>query len=299
MLVLPLLLLSLTFILGLIIGSFLNVVIMRSEAGMPLTGRSHCDSCGKTLTWRELVPLLSFAYQKGRCLHCGTVLSVQYPLVEFGTGMVFAAIAGQAFYDAFIRGDAALLLATCIFLMAAAAMIVIIVADFNYHIIPNGAALFLFVLGIAATLVRNGIVCVPGNARFLTVTYRCCDSSAAVAIPALCHPIWSGVLWDIAASAGAILFFFALWYFSKGAAMGFGDVKLIGATSLLLGFPLSVVACVFAFWLGGLAGIAMLIARTRGLKSQIAFGPFIIAGTVLAFLFGNSFLVHSGFAYIL
>ena len=279
MLILPLLLLSLTFIAGLMIGSFLNVVIMRSEAGMPLTGRSHCDSCGKTLTWRELVPVLSFAYQKGRCLHCGTVLSVQYPLVEFGTGLVFAAVAGLAFSDAFIRGDVALALTTCMFLMAAAAMIVIVVADFNYHIIPNGAVLFLFVLGITATIFRNGIVCVSGNVS--------------------CHALWRGAVWDVAASAAAILFFFLLWYLSKGAAMGFGDVKLIGATSLLLGFPLSVVAAVFAFWLGGLAGIAMLVARTRGLKSQIAFGPFIIAGAVLAFLFGQSFLVSSGFMYLI
>ena len=81
--------------------------------------------------------------------------------------------------------------------------------------------------------------------------------------------------------------------------MGFGDVKLIGATSLLLGFPVSVVGFVFAFWLGGIAGIAMLLARARGLKSEIAFGPFIVAGAVLAFFFGHSFLLASGFAYVL
>ena len=280
MAVLPFIVLFLTFLVGLTIGSFLNVVIMRSVSSSPLTGRSHCDTCSTVLSWRELIPIISFAYQKGRCLHCGAVLSVQYPLVEFGTGLVFAAIGGQAFSEAFIVGDIALFFITCAFLIAAAAMIVIAVADVNYHIIPNGAVLILFVFGIAATAVRNGLICV---------------SSYALCTPAS----FNGIVWDFAASIGAIFLFFALWYLSKGKALGFGDVKLVGATSLAVGFPLSAVAVVFAFWLGGLAGIVMLAARLRGLKSEIAFGPFIIAGTLEAFFFGHSFLVASGFKYLL
>ena len=279
MVIVPFLLLFLTFIFGLVIGSFLNVAIMRSETGKPLTGRSHCDMCGTMLSWQELIPIASFVYQKGRCLHCGAVFSVQYPLIEFGTGLVFAAIAGQAFYQALLTGDTASFLGVTVLLVVAAAMIVIVAADVNYHIIPNGAVFLLALLGVAATMMRNGLVCMP--------SLWCASLS------------WNGLWWDVVASIVFVLFFFALWYFSKGSAMGFGDVKLIGATSLLLGSPLSFVGFLFAFWLGGLGGIAMLLARARGLKSEIAFGPFIVAGAVLAWLFGHSFLLASGFGYVL
>lgn len=268
------------FFLGLAVGSFLNVVIMRRERGEVLTGRSHCDTCQKTLSWRELIPLISFLYQKGRCRNCGTVLSVQYVLVEFATGFVFAATAGTMLYEAILTSNVFSLLAVCAILACAAAMIVVVVTDINYHIILNGSVLFLAVLGIALTLARNGLVCIAGDGACASFSFY-------------------GVAMDVAASMGAVLFLFALWFFSKGRAMGFGDVKLIGATSLLLGFPLSILALLFSFWLGGIWGIGLLITKMRDLKSQIAFGPFIIAGTVLAFLFGKSFLMSSGFYYLL
>lgn len=79
-------------ILGLIIGSFLNVVILRINTGMGIGGRSKCFSCGKTLRWYELIPVLSFIIQKGRCRKCGSKISWQYPLVEFMTGVLFAGV---------------------------------------------------------------------------------------------------------------------------------------------------------------------------------------------------------------
>ena len=99
----------LSFIFGLIAGSFLNVVIIRSDDfyNLPeqrkkslfglLGGRSHCPNCKKILTWRELVPVLSFFIQKGRCNHCRLPISWQYPLVELGTALVFVLITMQYF----------------------------------------------------------------------------------------------------------------------------------------------------------------------------------------------------------
>ncbi len=268
------------FFFGLAVGSFLNVVIQRSARGEMLTGRSHCDTCGVTLIWSELIPLVSFVYQKGRCRHCGTVLSVQYVLVEFATGIIFAAIASSIFTETVLMGDVFSLLTLGVLLASAAAMIVVVVTDFNYHIILNGSVVFLAILGGVVTLARNGLMCIPG--------YVPCSFFS-----------FQGLIGDIAASVGAVIFLFTLWFFSKGRAMGFGDVKLIGATSLLLGFPLSILALLFSFWLGGIWGMGLLVAHMRNLKSQIAFGPFIIAGTALAFLFGKSFLMSSGFYYLL
>jgi len=83
---------NLLFILGLFVGSFLNVVILRleKEEGGILAGRSHCPKCGKVLRWFELIPLVSFLIQGGRCRSCHKPISLQYPLVEFFTGLLFS-----------------------------------------------------------------------------------------------------------------------------------------------------------------------------------------------------------------
>ena len=247
---------------GLIIGSFLNVVIMRSLRGEKLTGRSHCDSCGKTLSWFELFPLFSFVYQKGRCLHCGTVFSVQYLVVELGTALSFCAVLAYLFSYNLLLPDVRTFFLLLIVCVAASAMIVVLVADIRYQIIPNGAVLVLGIIGAGSVFLRS-----------------------------------EHALTDIAASIGFCLFFAALWYFSDGKAMGFGDVKLIFATSLLVGFPASLAAFLFSFWLGGLAGIILILTRRRGLKSRLAFGPFILVGTILAFFFSDSFFAFSGFSH--
>ncbi len=279
MFILLLIFLFFAFALGSVIGSFLNVVIMRGAKDESLQGRSHCDHCDKMLGARELIPLVSFVYQKGRCRNCGIVLSVQYPLIELATGIVFAGVIYYTLLHAIILWDMALVMTLIILLASASAMIVIVAADLKYHIIPNGATLLLFLLGIAAALGRSGLICFSAETICTAVSFN-------------------GIALDITASIAFILFFFAIWFLSRGRAMGFGDVKLIGATSLLLGFPLSLVAFLFSFWLGGLWGIFLLLTRMRGMKSQIAFGPFIIAGAVLAYFFGAQFLAVSGFSYV-
>jgi len=199
--------------------------------------------------------------------------------MELGTGIIFSAVGGSQLYDFMLRGDIISILSLCFFLIAASSMIVIMAADMRYQIIPNGSVLILLIQGIIAAVFRNGLICV--NA------ISCASRS------------WPGLQWDVITALALTFFLFALWYLSKGNAMGFGDVKLIGAIALLVGFPLSAVGFVFAFWLGGIWGVILLIAKMRGPKSQIAFGPFIIAGYALAFFFGNLFLMSSGFSYLL
>ena len=80
------------FLLGTVIGSFLNVIILRHEAGTKPTGRSACPHCKKQLTWRELLPIVSYLAQKGKCRGCGARISPQYPLVEIVTGILFSLV---------------------------------------------------------------------------------------------------------------------------------------------------------------------------------------------------------------
>src|SRR3989344_9213859 len=82
-----------SFLLGLVVGSFINVVIRRGEKGEKLTGRSHCESCGKMLSFLELIPVLSYLVLRGRCRNCNAPFSLQYPLVELGTGILYATVA--------------------------------------------------------------------------------------------------------------------------------------------------------------------------------------------------------------
>jgi len=247
-----------TFLLGLVVGSFLNVVILRGAKGEKFSGRSRCESCGRQLTTLELIPVLSFLIQKARCRSCGTVLSWQYPLVELGTGILYAAGAWYFF------GSQPILF----FLLAfagIAAGVVILVSDFRYQIIPNGAVFILLLVGVAA------------------LALRLFQTKSNTSVPDL---VWNMSL-DVETALLLAFFLASLWFFSKGAWMGFGDAKLIFATSLIVGFPASIAAFLFSFWLGGIVGIVLLLSRRKTLKSHIPFGPFILLGTVAAYFFAE------------
>ncbi len=248
------------FAFGLVIGSFLNVVILRGARGEGLGGRSRCDGCGKTLGARELVPVISFLWQKGRCRSCGIALSWQYPLIEAATASAFFLLAWQ-----FLPYTSAGWLPALVFFLvfpATAALIVLIVSDFKFQILPDGATALLAIFGIAAGISRGTLLA---------------DAVAALAFA---------------------LFFAALWFFSRGRWMGFGDAKLILATSLAIGFPVSIAAFLFSFWLGGIVGIILLALGKKGLQSRIPFGPFIIAGAALAHFLSAQFLTLTGISLL-
>ncbi len=252
--------LLLSFLLGLVVGSFLNVVILRGAAGESLGGRSRCTSCGKVLSVRELIPVVSFVIQKARCRSCGAGLSWQYPLVELATacGYLFAAWLllpglGADLTSVFVLVSA---------YVGIAAVIVIVVADFRFQVIPDGAVVALLAMGVLAGIARHALVR---------------DAAAALVLA---------------------LFFAALWLVSRGRWMGFGDAKLTLATSLIVGFPASLAAFLFSFWLGGIAAVPLLLFKKRAMQSRIPFGPFIIAGTILAYFFSASFFRLAGFWWL-
>lgn len=245
------------FSIGLTIGSFLNVIIIRGIRSESLRGRSHCDSCKKQLTLRELIPVISFFIQKGRCQKCGAALLRQYPIVEFGTALAFALAVSYIFsvYELSFFAFGLWLLAA----LAISAGILILITDLRSKIIPDGAVITLFVIGIIAIFFRHTIL-------FDSIT------------------------------AGAISLFFAcFWFFSHGRWMGLGDAKLIFATSLIVGFPASLAAFLFSFWLGGLVGIILLTSGAKMLHSRIPFSPFILAGTVCAYFFSSLFFQYVNF----
>lgn len=244
------------FLAGLVIGSFLNVVILRGARGEGLGGRSRCDHCGIQLRISELIPIISFIFQKARCRSCGAVLSWQYPLVEALAAFVFFFLAWRFFPLA----QTGMIPALLFFLAfpATAALIVLVVSDLKFQILPDGATAMLAIFGVATGLARGTLVA---------------DTVAALLLA---------------------LFFAALWFFSRGKWMGFGDAKLILATSLVIGFPASIAGFLFSFWLGGIVGVFLMAVGSKELQSRIPFGPFIIAGALLAYFISPSFLAVTG-----
>ncbi len=251
----------LTFILGLIIGSFLNVVILRYHTGRGVSGRSACFSCSKILAWFELVPVLSFLFLGGKCRHCRSRISWQYPAVELLTGLSFALIAQRFFFAPGIM---------FYYWVIAGLLIVITVYDLKHKIIPDAFVYPFIFLAVLSPLI---------SAQFpLSITLGL-------------------ILVGKSLLAGAIigLFFAALWYFSAGRWMGFGDAKLGFGLGALLGFSEGINAVAVAFWAGAIIGLLLiLISRLQkklklskrfSLKSELPFAPFLILGIILISLF--------------
>lgn len=246
------------FILGLVVGSFLNVLIDRLPNGQnPFKGRSHCDFCKKTLTPSELVPLLSFLVQKGRCRYCKKRLSIQYPAIEFATGLLFVGISRYQFNSCQLSVVSCQLQFLTL-LVIFSSLLVIFVSDLKYQIIPDEMV----------------ITAAVGSLFHLWLTGQDFFSS-----------LLSGV--------GAAAFFGAIYLFTHGRGMGFGDVKLAFPIGLFLGFPGVIFAIYTAFLTGGALSLILILWRIKRLKSKIAFGPFLIAGTVISLIIGDKLIPWS------
>lgn len=251
---------------GLTVGSFLNVVILRGEEGKSIGGRSHCRTCKKILSPGELIPLLSFLAQKGRCRNCKIPLTWQYPLVEGGTAILFAAsswIITQNFYAQSTWMISNLLISWVVI----SAGIVILISDLRNFIIPDGSVVILLACA-ALFLFANAYW---GN----SFSY---------------DEVGKNIIASIVLSG----FLTGLWFFSGGTWMGLGDAKLFFPLALLLGFPVSLVALLFSFWVGSIGALLLLLFKNFGLRDHIPFGPFILLGSLLAFFYADRFLHFSG-----
>lgn len=250
------------FLFGGIIGSFLNVVALRLHTGRSLNGRSHCMSCGTQLRGHELVPIVSYLIQRGRCRTCRAHITPQYVCVEVMTATLFAALAYV------YQGD---LFALAIYMVAAAALVVIAVYDIRHTVIPDE---MVWVLVLCAALLAG---------RTLLT-----DSSG-----------WIPVAFAAAAAAAASGAFASMWLMSRGRWIGLGDAKVIAPLGFILG-PIGTFSfIVLAFWIGslyvGIVALARVVVRRvihkrfsiprYTMQSEVPFGPFLIAGFFAVLIF--------------
>ncbi|HOF42691.1 MAG TPA: prepilin peptidase [Candidatus Moranbacteria bacterium] len=260
------------FILGLIVGSFLNVVVYRLNQVESILGRSRCPHCKKKIRWFDNIPLLSFFLLSARCRDCGDKISWQYPLVEFSTGVVFALI-GNYFFLLYNSSTWAL---TAYYLIIFSLLMVILVYDIKYMEIP----MLILWLGVGITL-----------AFFLYFDWR--DFNDAMSF------------WDFKTISGlfgglvAFLFFFALASYSKETWMGFGDAYLGLLAGFIVGWPNIIATLMISFAIGAAISVGLIMLRKKTMKSQIPFAPFLIAGTFLVVVLPQIFPVLKNiFIYI-
>jgi leader peptidase (prepilin peptidase)/N-methyltransferase len=239
-------LLVLAGVLGLAVGSFLNVVIHRVPRGESLLRpASHCPRCRRAVRPWENVPVLSWLALRGRCAGCAGRISVRYPLVEAATAALFVAIT--------LRFGPSPELPAYLYLGAVSLALALI--DLDVRRLPNSIVLPSYAVG-----------------------------AALLAPPAVLGPDWAAAGRALLAMAVLFLVFFAIAYLYRGG-MGLGDVKLAGVLGLYLGWLgwSSVVVGAFSgFLLGGLVGIGLMVARRASRRTAIPFGPFMLAGALLA-----------------
>ena len=259
------------FAFGTIIGSFLNVVILRYNTGEPIVnGKSACFSCAKKLSWYELIPIFSFAALRGKCGKCKSKISWQYPLVEFFTGLLFLAVYLKLNGFYFLNKLNLLTsyypqpLDYLYYLAIFSILIVITVYDIRHKIIPD-----LLVFSFA----------------FLSLVWLI----AYLGFSNLFQP--SSIL-DLFAGPILALPFFLMWLLSRGRWMGLGDAKLALGMGWFLGLISGASAVIFGFWIGAVVSIFLLLAQKLNLsgkkltiKSEIPFAPFLILGLLAVFFF--------------
>lgn len=255
------------FVLGAIIGSFLNVVLYRLHTGKSLGGRSHCLTCGKTLHFPELLPIVSYLFLRGKCRGCSAQLPPRYLVVELLTGLSYLFVWHLFAYDPFLL---------FLNLILVSLLILIVFYDVRHTIIPD--ELTLMVGGVALA--------------YLIYEYLLVGSIT----PAF---------FRLLAGVSAAFFFYGLWYISKGRWIGFGDAKLALPLGVMVGLGGVFSMVVFSFWVGAVVSLALLgIERLskRGkislhflgspltIKSEVPFAPFLTIGfLIVQFLHADIF----------
>lgn len=251
------------FFLGASVGSFINVYVMRTLVGEDyVRGRSRCDTCRRDLEWYELIPLFSYLVLGGRCRTCRKEIDMMHPVGELLTGALFVWwwLIGSAFFQLTQRPLD--VIQPVFWLSVGLILLLITIIDLRAMIIPDWSVL---TLAIGALLYRSILT--------LMGVYQQTDFALALFGAAL-----------------AMTFFLLLWLGTRKRGIGFGDVKLVFPLGLLVGWPNIIVALFLAFVIGAVVGVALLVAGKLKLGRPLPFGPFLVFGTLLALLWGNSLL---------
>lgn len=280
------------FVIGACIGSFINALNYRYIKGRSMLGRSECPRCGHKLTPVELIPIISYLLQSGKCKKCKKTISPRYPLVESVTASAFLFV-GAFFWPSLQSLDVFVTVPKLLFfLFSVSALIAIAAADISWGIIPD----FIVFPSIALTVVY----------RIYEVAFRDLRAYFALqhdaGIGKYLLPPYSDyftnivkadlylLLWALLIGLGIAGFFYLLIYFTRGRAMGLGDVKLGFLLGLLVGWPAGLVSVFLAFLTGALASVMLILVHKKRFGGTVPFGPFLSLGAFLGLFYGQQLI---------
>jgi len=244
----------LLFVTGAVIGSFLNVVILRYLNEKDLNGRSMCPKCKETLRWWELIPIFSFVLLQGRCQRCKKQISVQYPLVETAMGLSVLII-GMSLMASIAVVEAALTV------VMVALLLVLFVIDLRSFMLPD---IFVAALGAVVIVIWSVEWLGLGGYRVMEYGHELFNMAGGVLVGAG----WLGFLWLI----------------TRGKGIGLGDIKLMVPLGLFFGLIDTTVLLLLAFVTGGLLSLWLLWRGKVGMKTAIPFGPFLAGAAIVMML---------------
>lgn len=234
-----------SLILGLLIGSFLNVCIYRIPRKEEIVYTpSHCFSCNHQLAWYDLIPVITYLRLGGKCRYCQAKISIQYPIIELSNGAAYMGI--FAIYGLSID--------TAFYCALFSILLVISLIDYKHYIIPNGLVIALMLLGIMHLFIN------PQNILQYIIGFFV---------------------------ASIILLLIAV--ITRGK-MGGGDIKLMAAAGLLIGWQNILVALMLGSVVGSVIGITLIVLKIIKREQMIPFGPFLAVGIMVSAMFGDKII---------
>lgn len=265
----------LSFILGSIIGSFLNVCIYRlpREESIVYPG-SHCTSCKKSISFYHNIPILSYIFLGGRCSHCNSKISFGYPLVEILSGLLFVATLWKF----------GMILDTLFYLLFISGLIVITFVDLKHMIIPN----VITYPGILVGILYNALTTNWQNSLELVSNFSFGFQNFFELLNEV--PILDSLFGVIL--GGGILLLIAYTYeiIRKRQGMGMGDVKLLALIGAFLGWQGVFFVIFLSSILGSIVGLSIIITRKGDLKYALSFGPFLSIAAII-YIFTGGFKI--------
>ncbi len=249
----------LIFILGLFLGSFLNVLVDRIPKNETVVkDRSRCDKCKKELGALDLIPVVSYLMLKGKCRYCHAKLSIFYPVIEISTGTLFILTYIFTISNEFANLNPQSLIILIYYLAIVSAFIVLFFQDIKFGILADKITLAGIVLSLIYLLIFQ-------SQDFL-------------------NHFLSGVI----SFAFFVLISVGFYVLTKKQGMGGGDIKLSFLLGLILGFPAIIVCFYIAFLTGAIASIILVLWRKKDyLKDSLPFGPFLIVAALISLFWGN------------
>lgn len=260
------------FLFGLIIGSFLNVCILRIPNSKSIVlPPSHCPSCGTPIKPYDNIPVVSWLVLAGRCRKCKVRISAMYPMVELGTGLLFLACY-------FVFGLRAEALKWTIF---GALMIVLTVTDLRERILPDKVNFVGLGLGLLLSFFTRPV---DGTALWLAnhlFAYPPPEAALSFGDALIGAGVASGLLWLVAEG----------YFRARGReGMGLGDVKMMAMAGAFLGLQRALLTILAGSLLGSVIGIAVIAIGRKGRDFELPFGTFLGAGAMLVVFFGSAAL---------